>query len=103
MMTVSISGASRRLAFGFEIYHVPDSADYMPDTEFTAYVDGEIVVAGDAHAFQTCCGLSYDFYLAFSGKVPPFVDVHTYGHDHFIEHCKGALQDVQVACRERIE
>ena len=90
-------------AFCLEVYHIPDSADYVSDTQFSADVYGEVVVFDDSYSFESGNGLPYDFDFPFRGEMSAFVYVDADGYHDLIEHGQRTFENVEVACRERIE
>ena len=86
-----------------EVDHVADSPDDVPDAEFTALIDGQIVILDDADTFKAACSLTYDIHPLLIGEETPLVYIDTDSHDHLIEHGKGPLQNVEMSGCKRIE
>ena len=86
-----------------EIDHVPDATHNVPDAQFAALVDGQVVILDDTHALKTGSGLTDDLHPLFIGEESPFVYIDTDSHDHFVKHRKSPLQDIEMAGCKRIE
>ena len=86
-----------------EIQHVPDTPDYVMDSQFPARIDSEGVVFYDVHPFKVTYDLTDDVHSLFHREESPLVLVDTHSHGNLVEHRKGPLEDIEMAGSEWIE
>lgn len=98
-LTVRIGNGSLRL----EIDHIPDATYDMPYAKFTACIDCKIVIVDNADTFKSGSSLSDDVHLLVKREESPLVYVYTHSNNDFIKHGQSPLQDIEMACCERIE
>ena len=98
-LTVRISNGS----FCLEIDHIPDTTHDMPYAELTACIDRKVVIVDDGDAFKAGNSLSDDVHLLVKREESPLVYVYTHSNNDFIKHGQSPLQDIEMACCERIE
>ena len=90
-------------ALRFEIDHVSHASDHVVDAVLVAGVDGQIVILYDADAVQALNCLTYNVYALIHVEESALVLIYAYGHDYFIEHGQCSFENVQMACRKRVE
>ena len=75
----------------------------MMYAELTAFVDGQVVILYDRNAIEPFRSLADDLDSFIIREESPLVYIDTNGHDYFVEHCQCPLQDIEMACCERVE